>query len=267
MSRRPSPCEVDRVFQIGGRHELGMPHRARPAAQHVLGIGVARLKDLQGGDQLVLEHLSAAAVIGQRRQRRDDLHPAAVGAEVRFHPPDRQHDLARDAVLRLDPGQDGRQLRQLLAAGGDAHVRHGAVQVQPDGAREFGLAAVQADHLGVVAGQRHGAVIGRARHARRQGAGAELLDEPLQAGLVAGIGGGDRGHGHIGGRAGAARGGHARHRRCTGGQRADQGGGQKNAGKAHYGSPVLDCRGFLARILMARIWSSACSLDEPLPLG
>jgi hypothetical protein len=36
------------------------------------GAHVARLKDAEGGDQLLLEEGAAAAVIGERRQRLDD---------------------------------------------------------------------------------------------------------------------------------------------------------------------------------------------------
>ncbi len=132
----PVAGEIDGVFQERRGHELRVPHRARPGPQHVRRVGVAGLDDLQGRDQLLLKHLAAAAVIGQRRQRRDDLHLAAVRAEVRFHAPDRQHDLARHAVARLDRRQGAGVAGGHLAAGGDAHVRHRAVQIQPDRACE-----------------------------------------------------------------------------------------------------------------------------------
>jgi hypothetical protein len=59
---------VDRVFQIGGRHELGLSDLARPGA--ALGWAQkAALDEHKRVDELGAVDLRSAAIVGERRQR------------------------------------------------------------------------------------------------------------------------------------------------------------------------------------------------------
>ncbi len=139
---------VDGEFQVAGRDELGVSHRAGPAADHPVGGGVAPLQDAQGGGQLALEELAAAAFVGQGGQRRDDGDVAAAGTEEGLQPPDRGDDLGIDPVAGLQRVQRAALGGELRAAHRQAFVRGGDVQVVLGRALEFGLVAVLLDHLG-----------------------------------------------------------------------------------------------------------------------
>ncbi|MNF92375.1 hypothetical protein D3C84_750180 [compost metagenome] len=63
--------EVHRMGVVGGGDELGLAHGARPRAFHGVGLDIAILQDLQGGDQLCLGEGRATAFIGQGSQGAD----------------------------------------------------------------------------------------------------------------------------------------------------------------------------------------------------
>lgn len=68
--------EVHGVGVVGGRDELGLPHRTGPGAEHLLGLDIAVLEDLQGGQQLAVGKGRAATFVGQgREERMTDLLP------------------------------------------------------------------------------------------------------------------------------------------------------------------------------------------------
>jgi 3-hydroxyacyl-CoA dehydrogenase / enoyl-CoA hydratase / 3-hydroxybutyryl-CoA epimerase len=108
--------EVDGEALVVGSEELGLADLAGPGAAHLRGAQVAAVDDPQRRHQLVLEHLGAPAVIGERRQRADDRHSAGIGAEVALKPPDRHQDRPRHAVLPLDAGQQVGVAAQHLGA-------------------------------------------------------------------------------------------------------------------------------------------------------
>src|SRR5690606_41418403 len=62
---------INREGKIGGRDELGVAHRPRPASGHPDRRNVARLDDLQRREELAFEEVAPPPVIGERRQRLD----------------------------------------------------------------------------------------------------------------------------------------------------------------------------------------------------
>ena len=92
---------VDRVVEIMRRQELRLPEFAGPRSDHLGRRKVAAVDDLQGGDGFLLEHLGAAAVIGQRHQRGQRRQFAHVGAEIAFQSPERGDDRRRHAIFLL----------------------------------------------------------------------------------------------------------------------------------------------------------------------
>ncbi len=65
----PVTIPIDGMGVEGRRHELRMPHRARPRATQLLCIGIARLQNAQSVQQFALEKLRPPRVIGKRGQR------------------------------------------------------------------------------------------------------------------------------------------------------------------------------------------------------
>ena len=61
--------EIDGVLDVGRRHELGLADFAGPGAAHLRWRDIAALDDAQRIHQFGLEHVGAAAIVGQRRQR------------------------------------------------------------------------------------------------------------------------------------------------------------------------------------------------------
>ena len=92
MSRRPSPLKSTAYLQERRRHELALAHRAGPRPDHVVGPDVALIEDFQGGDQLGAEHRAAAALIGQRRQRRRHEIAAHRAPEIALDAPQRDDE-------------------------------------------------------------------------------------------------------------------------------------------------------------------------------
>ena len=92
---------VDRIVEIMRRQELRLAEFAGPGADHLGRREIAAVDDLQRGDGLVLEHLRAAAVIGQRHQRRQRMQIAQLGAEIALQPPERGDHGRRHAIFLL----------------------------------------------------------------------------------------------------------------------------------------------------------------------
>ena len=117
-----------------------------PAQEPRMCVGgdVAGLEDAEGGEELLLGQVAAAALVGEGGEALDHRHRAAVGAVVGLHAPDRQHHLGgrRRSGARWRPGRG--ELGALGAAGLDAGGGGGAVEVFPDRLGELGLAAVEA---------------------------------------------------------------------------------------------------------------------------
>ncbi len=67
----PVAVEIDREFQIGRRHELRLAEFAGPGAAHGGGREIAARDEAQSVEQLGLEHVGAATIIGETRERRE----------------------------------------------------------------------------------------------------------------------------------------------------------------------------------------------------
>jgi hypothetical protein len=74
--------EVYGVFQIVGRHELGLAEFARPSAVQLGSCNIASIDQTQRIEQLRAEFVGTAAIIRERCQRSDSLEVADVSAEV-----------------------------------------------------------------------------------------------------------------------------------------------------------------------------------------
>jgi hypothetical protein len=132
------------------RQELRLAEFARPGADHLGRREIAALDDLQRRDGLVLEHLGAAAVIGQRHQRGQRRQIAHVGAEVALQSPERGDHRRRHAVFLLGARKRGGVgLDALLALLHAVGRRHAARELGEDLA-EHALAAVAVDDALVV---------------------------------------------------------------------------------------------------------------------
>ena len=88
---------VDGVRHVFRRHHLGLAELARPGADHFLGAQVAALDQAQRVEQMAAEHLRAAAVVGERRQRLDRLVLALAAAEIALESPERGDHRRRHA--------------------------------------------------------------------------------------------------------------------------------------------------------------------------
>ena len=180
---------VHGVGEVGGGNELRVAHGGSPGAGEAVGLHDALLQDLEGGDELLIAIVLAAARIGQRGQRADDAHRALVLAEIRFHAPDAEQDVAVDAVFLLDRGEQLFLFRLLRLARLDADGRHRLRQIVGGGGGELGLVGRELQDGGIRLGDaRERGIEQRARNARRLGAGPQrILDEGLE--LVVGEGG------------------------------------------------------------------------------
>ncbi len=104
------------VVEIVPRQKLRLTEFARPRADHLRHGEIAAVDDLQGCDQFGAEHVGAAAIIGERRQRLDRRQLARVGAEVAFQSPERRDHCTRHTIFALGAGERlGVRLQPLLA--------------------------------------------------------------------------------------------------------------------------------------------------------
>ena len=143
---------VHAVLEEGGRDELGVPHAARPGAAQFVPAHVAAFDELQEGDELLFGEVAAAAFIGKRRERLDEVDVAGVGAVGTFHAPDGDDVGCADAALAFQLLQQAAVLREFGAPFLDAVGGDGAVQICPDHFVLFGLFAVGGDDFFFVMG-------------------------------------------------------------------------------------------------------------------
>jgi hypothetical protein len=172
--------EVDRVFEIGRRQELGLAEIAGPVAEHLGRPKVAALDDAKRIRQLRLEHLGAAAIECQRCDRADHLFLAEVDAEVGLEAPDRNDDRARHAELRFDLAQRRAQRLHVTQALGHAFTVDHAAGEFLEGLLEHALALVGGEHRWIERDpvERAQAAL---RHALGGGVSLELRDEGIEA--------------------------------------------------------------------------------------
>jgi len=88
---------IDRVFEVGRRHELGLAQFARPGARISDGARSPR-STMRKASINSARNISTAAIVCQRCQRSQRRKFSDVGAVVRLQPPDRHQHLARYAV-------------------------------------------------------------------------------------------------------------------------------------------------------------------------
>ena len=143
MSRRPSPSASTANDRNARRHELRLPHRAGPRADHAARSMSPLCEDLQRRPQLGARPVPAPALEAQRGQRVDGRHVAGVAAVFAFHARDRHDGGLRHAVAR----GARRRARACVSASlrwprCDAIGRHDHLDVVPRRARELGLRAV-----------------------------------------------------------------------------------------------------------------------------
>ena len=199
------------------RQKLRLAEFAGPGADHFLRREIAAVDDLQRRDGFVLEHLGAAAIIGQRHQRAQRRQIAHVGAEIAFESPERGDHRRRHAIFLF-----GARERRLVGPDTCLALLHAIVCRHAAG--EFGehlaehaLAAVAVDDALVVdhAGRR---LRDRAlRHATRDRLLLQFSEEAVERQAV------------------VTRGAAAQYRRCRrswgGGRRARRGGRPQRRGK------------------------------------
>jgi hypothetical protein len=98
--------EIDAVLEVVARRELRRPELSGPVADHLIRPQIAALDDAQRAHELVAEKVRPPAVVGQGRDRSDDVVGAAlVGAVVAFEAPQRDHHGRRYAGPLLDARQ------------------------------------------------------------------------------------------------------------------------------------------------------------------
>ena len=137
--------EVDRVLEIIGSGELHAAEFAGPVADHVLDALVAAFDDAQRVEQLLAEEIGPPAVIGERRERAENIVVAEIGAEVAFQAPEGGEHRRRHAVFLLDLREQRRVLLDLGEAVGNARAAHHPVGELQKGLVEHRLAVIAAD--------------------------------------------------------------------------------------------------------------------------
>ena len=94
--------EIDGVFDVVRRHELGQPHGAGPGAGHVGELDLPLVEDFQRLQKFVEEFFLALAEIGLRRQHADGVVLVAGAAVVGFAAEDGEQNGRRHAELLFD---------------------------------------------------------------------------------------------------------------------------------------------------------------------
>ncbi len=105
---------------------------------------MARLQDLQRGQQFALEKVAPVIAIGQRCQRMDDIVAAHVGSVVGFHAPDGKDDFGLDAIALLGSTQCLGPLPAHAPTVGHARGRYCVGNILTRRLDRFGLAAREA---------------------------------------------------------------------------------------------------------------------------
>ena len=147
---------VDGAAEILRRHHLGLAELAGPGADHLLRAQVAAFNHAQRIEQARAEQLGPAAVIGERRERRQHRLLAGAGAEIALQSPERDDHRRRYAEVLVDALEDGLMLLDHLAAALDAVGRQQLLGEVEEVLREEPLAAVDIDDALVEFQERRG---------------------------------------------------------------------------------------------------------------
>lgn len=140
------------------------------------------LNDLQGGNQLAVGKGRAPSFIRQGCQGANHRLVALEVTEIALHAPNGHQGLAINAIALFDPLQDVAVLDQQCLALAYPYRGQRAIQVFPDGAGEFRLAAVGLDHAHIRGDPGEGAVEYIGANPGAQGFGAERV-HPFIEGL------------------------------------------------------------------------------------
>ncbi len=180
---------IDRVFDVFGRHHLGLAEFAGPRADHFRGHQIAALDQSQGVEQMAAEHVRAPAVIGKRGERADRIVLAHAGAEIAFETPKAGDHRGRHAILLLGAVEHRLVFAHLclpLLQPGSGHELAGKFQKAQ---RKDALAAVDIDDALVINQVGRRRRDGAARDALRQGFGLEAREPGLETAGGAAVGG------------------------------------------------------------------------------
>ncbi len=112
----PVAVIVDGVVEIARRQELRLPDLTGPRADHAGRAHVAAIDDLQRRDQLLGEHLAAAAIIGEGDEGRQNGELAHARAEVALESPEARDDRSGHAEFRFRALERGAMLGDLALA-------------------------------------------------------------------------------------------------------------------------------------------------------
>ena len=137
--------EILGELQVAGRHELRLPHRARPGSPHVGELDVAPIEDLERREELAAEQRRAALVPGQGRQSGDGRADAGESAEVGLETPDRDDDFGGDAVVRADFLEQRALLHEPFPRARDEPGRQAPRQISLERQHRFCLRAIALD--------------------------------------------------------------------------------------------------------------------------
>ena len=188
----PVAVIVDGAAVILRRHHLGLAELARPRADHLLRTQVAALDHAQCVEQARAEQLRPAAVIGERRQRRQHVLLAGAGAEVAFQAPERDDHRRRHAEILLDALEQIVMLLDQLAALLKAVGRDQLLGEVEEVLREEPLAAVDIDDALLEFQVRRGGGDGRGGNLACGGLALELGQPLVEVRSVAAIAAGRR---------------------------------------------------------------------------
>jgi len=168
-----------------GQH-LDHADLARPGAGGVQR-EVARGMKRDGGKDLRLEEVGAAAVMGQGEEGVPCVEIALDLAEIGLEGPEGQEDAAGDAVFGFGPGEDPVQFGGFRLCRGEAVLRDQRAREIEEGLAEDGLGTVGAEDLLVLPCIGEKVFHGLRRQALCRGLGGHRVEEGVE---IAAAGGG-----------------------------------------------------------------------------
>ena len=154
----PVAVAIHPAFQNVARQHLHLPDFARPSPHGPRRINIAPRRQGNRGQNLRLEHLGSAAVMGQRQQRVAGVEIALHLAKIGLERPEGQNDPARHAVC---PGRrvKGRVVfLRITRRPGNAPLADQALRELKEGLAEDALTMVSLDHRAIASGARHESV-------------------------------------------------------------------------------------------------------------
>ncbi len=177
--------------QIAVRLELGLPHGPGPRALQGSAIDLALLQNSQHGQEFVFRPRPAAAIIGQRRQGRDNVDIALDAAEIAFHLPDAPQDAGGHTIglfdlARIEIGVEPRPCRV------DTRRSDGGADIGAEWLGEFRLLRIGSRHAGQGLGAGQGVIDQVVAKAVGLGLKAKIGFPLVEAGI------GDRRHRGVG---------------------------------------------------------------------